>query len=165
MTAAPRCPQNGNKSLSTLSAAGEPRAGSQPAPRAHTSPENIPSAAGRARPGRPRTISGLAPASKAHAGLFQIFPPLPLTFLHSAPPPAPSYSLSPFIPAPKQTAQPMCQRLPAPSSRDLPGLRRLRFGEGRPWGGLLTKSRRGLRVETGSQGAAPQSGPSPGPHL
>lgn len=117
MTAAPRCPQNGNKSLSTLSAAGEPRAGSQPAPRAHTSPENIPSAAGRAWPGRPRTISGLAPASKAHAGLFQIFPPLPLTFLHSARPPLLTHSLLSFLPQNKQPSQCVSgSQLPAPGT-------------------------------------------------
>lgn len=114
--------------------------------RAHTSPENISSAAGRARPGRPGTISGLAPAWKAHAGLSQIFPPRPLTFLQLSPrPPLLTHSLLSFLPQNKGPANVSAAPGTWPPG---PGLRRLGFGEG-PWGGLLTESRGGCGLRRG----------------
>lgn len=88
MTASPQCPKNGNKSAqrSQKQRARQGQAGSQawlPARRA-TPLQTIPSGR-RQGPGQATAliISELAPASKAHAWTFQIFPLLSLTFPYS----------------------------------------------------------------------------------
>ena len=65
-----------------------PRSGFQPPSPCRTSPAPTPAptpAGSQAGPTLQRS-SGLAPASKAHVGTFQIFPPLSLTFPYSVPP-------------------------------------------------------------------------------
>lgn len=80
-----------------------------------TPSQNIPSGR-RQGPGQATALitSELAPAPKAHAWTFQIFPLLSLTFPYSLIPPATpqhthfSYSLSPFISVQKQIIQAKC---------------------------------------------------------